>query len=292
MRIAAIAALVALSAASAPPALAGATSCPAHFASGLSPELRRDSLARSSQELCYGAFALLHSGLTRTPLWVAERLTRASVAAARATDRVNSFHPEPRLPAAQRAELSDYLRSGYDRGHMAPSGDMPDPASQDESFTLANMIPQSPENNRGIWADIESAVRDLAAREGEVYVVTGPVFEGASLQSLKGRVVVPTSVYKAVYLPGRGAAGAYVAPNDGSGGYRIVSLDALRDLVGIDVVPVAPPQARVRPGPLPQPPFRKPAPSRGDGEPEAQARAPSGGGWVAGIVKELWRHLR
>ena len=80
---------------------------------------------------------------------VAERLTRASVEAARRTPRENRFHPDTRLPPGNRAELADYARSGLDRGHMAPPGDTPTDAAQEQSFTLANMIPQAPALNRG-----------------------------------------------------------------------------------------------------------------------------------------------
>jgi endonuclease G len=281
-------------------AAAGPTACPERFASGQAPALTKESLAQKSRELCYGAFAVLHSGLTRTPLWSAERLTRASVSGARAMERTNNFHVEERLPASERADLSDYVRSGYDRGHMAPSGDMPDAATQEESFTLANMIPQDPDNNRKLWAGIESAVRDLAQREGEAYVVTGPAFAGTSLLSLKGRVIVPTSVYKAVYVPSRGIAGAYVAPNDATGQWKVVSVDALRDLVGIDVFPSLPAALRATAGPLPEPGQR-----RGGGEATARtapAGEPRGAGPGFGmgllkeaakeVAKEVWRHAR
>ena len=191
-------------------------------------------------------------------------------------ERVNAFHPEPRLPAGERAEIEDYVRSGYDRGHMAPSGDMPDAASQGESFTLANMIPQNPDHNRGLWADIETGVRELARRHGEVYVVTGPVFAGANLMSLKGRVIVPTSVYKAVYVPGAGIAGAYLAPNDPGGTWQVVSVDALTALIGIDVFPRLDPRLRAAAGPLPGPKARRPRPEAG-----AQPATPGDAGSTA-----------
>ena len=60
------------------------TACPAQFADGTEPRLVKTQLARSARPLCYSAFAVLHSGVSRTPLYVAERLTRASVEGARA----------------------------------------------------------------------------------------------------------------------------------------------------------------------------------------------------------------
>ena len=40
-------------------------------------------------------------------------------------------------------------------------------------------------------------------------MVTGPIFEGSSLQRINGRVLVPTFVFKAIYDPIRNEAGAY-----------------------------------------------------------------------------------
>ncbi len=50
---------------------------------------------------------------------------------------------------------------------MTPSGDMPGEDAQQQTFSLANMVPQTPELNCGIWAGIEMSVRNLAAQEGE-----------------------------------------------------------------------------------------------------------------------------
>ena len=143
------------------PALSDAaeTACPQHFVRGTAPDLANPKLAARTRELCYSEFAVLHSGVTRTPLWSAGHLTRAQIDTARALDRDGTFHPDPNLPKRERAELADYARSGFDRGHMAPSGDMPDRQAQQESFTLANIVPQNPNNNRDLWSDIEAAVR-------------------------------------------------------------------------------------------------------------------------------------
>ena len=151
-----LAAVVALA-----PALADAaeSACPQFFVGGTAPNLANPKLAARTRELCYSKFAVLHSGVTRTPLWSAEHLTRVQLDAARALDREGTFHSDPHLPKRERAELADYARSGFDRGHMAPSGDMPDRQAQQESFSLANIVPQNPDNNRDLWSDIEAAVR-------------------------------------------------------------------------------------------------------------------------------------
>ena len=235
------------------PARAANTTCPEDFAGGQPPVLHNPKLGAKTEALCFRAYAVLHSGVTRTPLWSAEHLTLAAVEAAREVRRVNAFHPEKRLPPADRAELSDYARSGFDRGHMSPSGDMPDEAAQAESFSLANVVPQAPRLNRGVWEGVESAVRGLAARDGEAYVVTGPLFQGSDLQALRGRVLVPTDTFKAVYDPRRGWAGAYVCTNTEEPSCRTVSIAQLREMSGIDVFPSLPEATKVVGAPLPEP---------------------------------------
>ena len=86
--------------------------------------------------------------------------------------------------------------------------------------------------------DIESAVRDLAAARGELYLVTGPAFQGRQVKSIgPNGVLVPTSTWKAVYDPHAGGAGAYVCRNTAQPTCGTVSVAALADLVGIDPFP-------------------------------------------------------
>jgi endonuclease G len=211
--------------------------CDRLFAGGLAPTLLNAKLAERTTVLCNDAFAVLASGVTRGPLWSAELLTRRSVAAARATPREGEFHADDRLPLDDRAELADYVRSGYDRGHMAPAGDMPDQAAQQQSFSLANVVPQTPMLNRDLWEGVESAVRHLAERRRSLYVVTGPAYQGTDLQALNGRVLVPTATWKAVYDPVARGAAAYMCSNTTRPRCSTLSILALSRMIGLDPFP-------------------------------------------------------
>ena len=195
------------------PGTGWAGDCAGLFAQGRRPEITNPKLAQRLVPLCFDAFAVLHSGAARTPLYAAEHLTSASVAAARRVDRVDTFHDEDALPPDERGRLDDYVHSGFDRGHMAPAGDMPTGPAQAQSFSLANIVPQDRELNRGLWSAIEESVRRLATRRGALYVVTGPIYSGDALQAINGRVLVPTQLFKALYDPETGEAGAYLVAN-------------------------------------------------------------------------------
>jgi endonuclease G, mitochondrial len=173
--------------------IAGQTACPEHFANGQAPDLINQKLAAKTREICYSGFALKHSGITRTPLYSAEHLTRDRLLQGKGLKRQSKFFPDPKIPVSERAELRHYARSGFDRGHVAPSGDMFDLQSQQECFSLANMVPQEPSVNRGVWEGVESATRKLAKDRGELYVVTGQIYTG-KIQQIGGAVMVPTQM--------------------------------------------------------------------------------------------------
>jgi hypothetical protein len=119
---------------------------------------------------------------------------------------------------------------------MAPNGDMPDRDSQRESFSLANMVPQDGENNRHIWAPIEGAVRKMAKKEGELYVITGPAFLGGNLRKV-GNVLVPTHLYKLVYSPRQKAGAAWFVENTADADIHVIPVAELERIVGIEFLP-------------------------------------------------------
>ena len=218
--------------------------CSQSFYGGIYPEFTNDQLKKETQALCMDGFAVMYSGVSRTPLWSAEYLDRNRLNQAKQIDREDSFHEESKLPESARASLSDYSGSGYDRGHLAPNADMATRSQQYDSFSLANIAPQSPRNNRYIWRNIESATRYLTQQYGEVYTVTGVAFTDKKTKQLANRVLVPSHFFKAVYIPATNQAGVYYAPNDESERIEIISIDALNTKIGIDVLPMLDSQSK------------------------------------------------
>jgi endonuclease G len=182
---------------------------------------------------------VLHSGTTKTPLYVAERLNRNQILDAKGEKRHDQFFADARLPYAERAQLEDYRGSGYDRGHMAPAADQPDQAAMEQSCSLANIVPQAPVNNQKTWAGLEKATRKFAMRaDGNVFVISGPVFQGEPATIGRNRVHVPTHLFKLVYDESSNRAWAHWLENNDDA--RVGSPISYAELVkrtGIEFLP-------------------------------------------------------
>lgn len=187
--------------------------------------------------VCHAGYVLAHNSRTKTPDWVIERLTR-EIADGTATRPSVKFRQEPNLPAsAPGAVDSDYAGSGFDRGHQAPSADFKSSADlMADTFFLSNAVPQEGRGfNQGIWRELEALVRDIAINRGELYVITGPVYQEArairigadrdacgtavAVEPLEAktigasRVAVPAALYKIVFDPVLGRLNAYLLAN-------------------------------------------------------------------------------
>jgi endonuclease G len=224
----------ALSWALAAPALADFSACPQFFAG--TPPVLPATAPQKQRALCFDEFAILHSGESRTPLVVAQRLNRALLVRAKAIPRKDNFYEEARLPRDHRAFLRDYRASGLDRGHMAPAADMASENGMAQSFSLANMVPQVSKNNRGPWASIEESTRKYVYRaSGDVYVLTGAVFDASVKTIGKGDVRVPSHLYKLVYDPSVQRVWAHWLPNTEEAKVsKPISLEELSRRTGIN----------------------------------------------------------
>jgi len=215
------------------------SACLDQFYRDVPPYLMKDSLKKNSYALCFNGFNVMYSGVSKTPLWVAELLTPSRLS--QKIPREDSFHEEERVSSAHRATLADYRGTGYDRGHMAPNADMPTKQAQFDSFSLANMVPQAPKNNQQAWRELEEATRAVVTKQKQdVYVVTGPVYSAKKLETIGKGVIVPNATYKAVYMPKTGAAGVYYVDNNlknPAPKVQIISVCALEELVNINIFP-------------------------------------------------------
>jgi endonuclease G len=188
--------------------------------------------------LCRKGHLLAHDSYYKTPVWVAEHLTKDY--ASGTISRSNKFAADPDLPEGERAELSDYSKSGYDRGHMAPAADMKwNNQAMKQCFYLSNMVPQAPKMNQIIWNQLEGKVRQWAMDRGELYIYTGPIYHEEEVEVIgDNEVGVPTHIFKIVYDPLKVEAIAFIMPNEpldpADMDKYIVSVREVEDQTGLD----------------------------------------------------------
>lgn len=177
----------------------------------------------SDQQLCREGYSVGYNYQNKVADWVSYHITAASVN--EFYKRSNYFKTDQDIPTAYRAISSDYSSTGYDRGHLAPSGTMDfNQNSMKESFLMTNMAPQLPGFNRGGWKGLEDKIRQWANDYNELYVVTGPIWDGSETYIGNG-VFIPSKFYKVVLDPAYNEAIAFIIP------HRKVSTSELADFI-------------------------------------------------------------
>ena len=129
------------------------------------------------------------------PNWVAYELTAVETGGEQ--ERSNHFKPDP-LVEGDPVVTSDYSKSGYDRGHMAPAADMKwSEQAMRESFYMTNICPQLHNLNAGDWKDLEEMARSWAQQYGNIYIACGPIVEAEYPTIGKTHTIaVPAAFYK------------------------------------------------------------------------------------------------
>lgn len=170
------------------------------------------SAEANTQYSCKLNYGLKYNNATKTAVYVVEHVTKESITGP--ARRKDDFRPDTTLAAGTSAQLSDYAGFPYDRGHLAPGADNTQTAEiMSESFYLSNMIPQVPNNNRGIWKQLEVQVRDYVLKNNDVYVVSGPIYDAVYATIGSNRVGVPQRIFKVIVDAKSQRASAYIFPN-------------------------------------------------------------------------------
>ncbi|MDP2940521.1 MAG: DNA/RNA non-specific endonuclease [Candidatus Omnitrophota bacterium] len=188
-------------------------------------------------------YVLDHDNNKKVASWVSYHLTDKYLV--QNVKRTDNFRPDPDLPRGQRSELADYDHSGYDRGHLAPAEGMRrDKQTESETFLLSNMAPQVGVGfNRGIWKELEAKVRRWTKQRKNIYVITGPIYNGKNYETIgPNKVAVPTSFYKIIIsCTPKGDnldAIAFILPNKKSPsntfGNYITTIDEVEKETGLD----------------------------------------------------------
>ena len=208
-------------------------------------EIPRLKEKRQEQVIKHEGYTVSYNSEYRIANWVAYELT-ATEAKSKKTERSNKFVSDPQVKGAT-AMNEDYTRSGYDRGHLAPAGDMKWSAkAMREAFYLSNICPQKPKLNRGIWKDLEEQCRLWALDNGSLLIVTGPVITGDMKRLGKNKVAIPKSFYKVLcYYTEKGYKGiGFLFENrdykDNSLKSMVIPIDSVEKVTGIDFFPSIP----------------------------------------------------
>lgn len=203
----------------------------------------------SEQILRRTGYTVSYNKDSKVPNWVAWHLTVAHLKGT--TKRSESkFHEDTDVPEPRAVDF-DYVRSGYDRGHMCPAGDNKwSQSAMDESFLFSNICPQAPSLNRGDWNEMEQACRKWAKLYGDIYIVCGPIFYKKRPKTIgKNKVAVPDAFFKVVLcMKGEPKAIGFIYKNADAGsqgknrpkGDYANSVDEVERITGIDFFPALP----------------------------------------------------
>lgn len=195
------------------------------------------SNSQPSQMVKYEGFSLSFNKKMHVPNWVVWELTGEEVAGT--YPRKDNFRGDDNVAGS--AEKWDYSYSGYDRGHMAPAGDLKwSKKAMDESFYMTNMCPQAKSLNTGAWKRLEEKCRQWATIDGSIIIVCGPVLTDPINEYIgDSRVAVPQRFFKVILSPyvdePRGIG--FIMPNSKvPGGMQAaaVSIDEVERVTGLD----------------------------------------------------------
>lgn len=196
------------------------------------------ALRHGDEPVVHTGYWLVYAEDYEQAAWVAYELSPSRLS--RSAERTDRFIPDPAIKTGS-ATATDYARSGYDRGHLAPAADMAwSEKAMAESFYFSNMSPQVPGFNRGIWKQAEEQVRRWASGTEKLFVVTGPVLRPGLPVIGPNRVAVPELYYKVVldHSAGHPRVLAFLMPNRASGEDLqsfVVPVDSVEKITGLDL---------------------------------------------------------
>jgi endonuclease G len=175
-------------------------------------------VGKQGSTICRTAYATQVDNAAKLPVWTVWTVTPTEAIGCH--PRSNNFAVDLSLPKDSRAAPEDYAGTGYDKGHVAPDGDMSfDAVAGYESFLMSNMMPQSGGLNRGIWKLLETYTRGyVVQRNTNVTIYAGPIYSAADPTIGKNKVVVPHAFYKILIDNKSREVLAFIFPHKGGQG--------------------------------------------------------------------------
>ena len=191
------------------------------------------------------AYTLSYNKDTRNPNWVSWILTANHTDGPYKRDGIK-FAEDEEVPTP-RATNMDYVQSGYDRGHMCPSGDNKwSEQAQIESFFYSNCCPQIHSLNAGAWNDLENTCRKWANYYGKLWIACGPIYLNKQHKKIgSNKVLVPEAFFKVVLTNDNGKYKAigFIYRNEATKKPKskfVNTIDQVERVTGYDFFPFLP----------------------------------------------------
>jgi len=132
----------------------------------------------------------------------------------------------------------EYVRSGYDRAHLVPAGDMYfSQTAMDEAYFMTNATPQISYLNRGGFKALESKFRKWIIEFKSIIIISGCTPKITESHIGKSGIPVPKFFYKIFIDPKNKRSIAFLFPNakvtQDLFDY-VVSIDYLESVTGLD----------------------------------------------------------
>lgn len=194
----------------------------------------------TNQIVKHDYFTLSYNEKYEQAEWVAYELKQSYVQ--RSNYERPYFIVDPKVKTGS-ADWRNYKKSGYDKGHLCPAGDMAfEITAYNDTFFTSNISPQKHDFNGGIWNRLEQKARYWATKYDGVYVITGGVLQSKLKTIGKEKVLVPNYFYKILLDNSNGNYKmiAFLVPNEKSDKplYTFaVSVDCIEKMTGIDFFP-------------------------------------------------------
>jgi endonuclease G len=194
----------------------------------------------TNQIITHDYFTLSYNEKYEQAEWVAYELKKKYV--------INSnferpyFIEDPKVKTGS-ADWRNYKKSGYDKGHLCPAGDMEFAINAyNDTFFTSNISPQLHDFNGGVWNRLEQKVRYWATKYDGIYVITAGILQPNLKTIGQEKVSVPNYFYKILLDNSNGKYKmiAFLVPNEKSNKPLydfVVSVDSIEKITGIDFFP-------------------------------------------------------
>ena len=202
--------------------------CQAGVYAAQKPFFYRERMNTESYRFCGDNISVLYSGLTRTPLWVAEYLS------AQATDQAPTTAIAPQLAKRHTMLLDAEQLEEYRYDALLSLN------TANQPLHAVVQVPFQSTKQAQRWQQIDESLKQLSQTyHQDLYVITGTDYSAAHLTQIAEQLWVPHGFYKAVYIPETGVMSGYYVSNQPKKTLRVeyLSICALEEKLQMQLFP-------------------------------------------------------